>query len=80
MFLELICHLKVHLKTIMKLKICLDEQLDNTALLQYLQRKFQTASNDLTVLKFGYGQSNPSYYVRFDGKEMVLRKKPVSFE
>lgn len=33
-------------------------------------------SNDLTVLKFGYGHSNPSYYVQFGGREMVLRKKP----
>ncbi|KAI6189838.1 hypothetical protein M3Y97_00051900 [Aphelenchoides bicaudatus] len=53
-----------------------DEQLDNAALLQYLQRKFQTNSTELTVLKFGHGQSNPSYYIRFSGREMVLRKKP----
>jgi len=28
--------------------------------------------------KFKHGQSNPTYYLKFGGKEMVLRKKPVS--
>jgi hypothetical protein len=34
----------------------LDEQIDSSSLLQYLKRKFQSNSNDLTLLKFGYGQ------------------------
>ena len=32
----------------------------------------------IVLKKFKHGQSNPTYYVTFAGKEMVLRKKPVS--
>nr|CAB3219670.1 acyl-CoA dehydrogenase family member 11 [Phallusia mammillata] len=31
---------------------------------------------DLTIKKFSVGQSNPTYYVKFGEKELVLRKKP----
>ncbi|KAI6219151.1 hypothetical protein M3Y99_01673600 [Aphelenchoides fujianensis] len=54
----------------------LHEQLDNAALLRYLQKKFGSTSTELRIAKFGYGQSNPSYFVAFDGRQMVLRKKP----
>ena len=27
---------------------------------------------------FSHGQSNPTYFIRYGGKDMVLRKKPVS--
>ena len=30
------------------------------------------------VRLYKHGMSNPTYYVRYAGKEMVLRKKPVS--
>ena len=33
----------------------------------------------IVLKKFKHGQSNPTYYVKFAGKEMVLRKKPVNF-
>ena len=32
----------------------------------------------IVLKKFKHGQSNPTYYVKFAEKEMVLRKKPVS--
>ena len=32
----------------------------------------------IVLKKFKHGQLNPTYYVTFIGKEMVLRKKPVS--
>ena len=32
----------------------------------------------IILRKFSHGQSNPTYYLKFGGKEMVLRKKPVS--
>ena len=32
----------------------------------------------IVLKKFKHGQLNPTYYVTFTGKEMVLRKKPVS--
>ncbi|XP_018118918.1 acyl-CoA dehydrogenase family member 10 isoform X1 [Xenopus laevis] len=33
-------------------------------------------SGQLTLRQFSHGQSNPTYYVVFNGKEYVLRKKP----
>ena len=33
----------------------------------------------IVLKKFKHGQSNPTYYVKFAGKEMVLRKKPVRY-
>ena len=32
----------------------------------------------IVLRKFKHGQSNPTYYLKFGGREMVLRKKPVS--
>ena len=32
----------------------------------------------MVIRKFKHGQSNPTYYLKFGGKELVLRKKPVS--
>ncbi|KAI6236963.1 hypothetical protein M3Y95_00214900 [Aphelenchoides besseyi] len=53
-----------------------NERIDNSALLRFLQTKFASNSSDLKIAKFGYGQSNPTYYIRYDKREMVLRKKP----
>lgn len=36
------------------------------------------ADGELVVRSFKHGQSNPTYYVKFGGRELVLRKKPVS--
>ncbi|CAD5208214.1 unnamed protein product [Bursaphelenchus xylophilus] len=51
-------------------------QLDSRALLSYLQRKYKSQSTSLTVKRFVHGQSNPTFYIKFDDKEFVLRKKP----
>ncbi|CAD5224542.1 unnamed protein product [Bursaphelenchus okinawaensis] len=52
------------------------EVLDKKALTQYLQRLFNDQSATLEVKKFGYGQSNPTYYLKYGHRELVLRKKP----
>ena len=31
------------------------------------------------VRYFKHGQSNPTYFVKYAGRNLVLRKKPVSF-
>ena len=34
-------------------------------------------TEDPIVRCFAHGQSNPTYFVKYGGKNMVLRKKPV---
>ena len=34
--------------------------------------------DDPIIRCYEHGQSNPTYFVRYGGKNMVLRKKPVS--
>uniref|UniRef100_A0A0N4Z8F0 Acyl-CoA dehydrogenase family member 11 n=1 Tax=Parastrongyloides trichosuri TaxID=131310 RepID=A0A0N4Z8F0_PARTI len=53
-------------------KNCLDE----TKLIPFLQKLFNTTSRDISIMKFSHGQSNPTYYVKFNNMELVLRKKP----
>ena len=36
-------------------------------------------TEDPVVRCYSHGQSNPTYFIRYGGKNMVLRKKPVSF-
>ncbi|XP_063820462.1 acyl-CoA dehydrogenase family member 10 isoform X2 [Pseudophryne corroboree] len=44
---------------------------------KYLESLFgEESSGPLLVRQFSHGQSNPTYYVKFNGKELVLRKKP----
>ncbi|XP_075034562.1 acyl-CoA dehydrogenase family member 10 isoform X2 [Mixophyes fleayi] len=44
---------------------------------KYLENMFgEESSGPLLVRQFSHGQSNPTYYVKFNGKELVLRKKP----
>ena len=38
----------------------------------------ERAESELVVRSFKHGQSNPTYYVKFGGRELVVRKKPVS--
>ncbi|KAG8597771.1 hypothetical protein GDO81_002385 [Engystomops pustulosus] len=46
-------------------------------LTKYLENIFrEKLSGSLFVRQFSHGQSNPTYYVRFNGKQLVLRKKP----
>ncbi|KAM9331148.1 acyl-CoA dehydrogenase family member 10 [Gastrophryne carolinensis] len=43
----------------------------------YLEDIFgETLSGALLVRQFSHGQSNPTYYIQFNGKQLVLRKKP----
>ncbi|CEF69895.1 Aminoglycoside phosphotransferase domain and Acyl-CoA oxidase/dehydrogenase, central domain and HAD hydrolase, subfamily IA and Acyl-CoA dehydrogenase/oxidase C-terminal domain and Acyl-CoA dehydrogenase/oxidase, N-terminal and middle domain and Protein kinase-like domain and Predicted HAD-superfamily phosphatase, subfamily IA/Epoxide hydrolase, N-terminal domain and Acyl-CoA dehydrogenase/oxidase, N-terminal domain and HAD-like domain-containing protein [Strongyloides ratti] len=53
-----------------------NNMLDTNILLPYLQNLFKINTNNLDILKFSHGQSNPTYYLRFGEKELVLRKKP----
>ncbi|KAG9487758.1 hypothetical protein GDO78_007512 [Eleutherodactylus coqui] len=47
------------------------------SLAKYLENIFgEKLSGALFVRQFSHGQSNPTYYVRFNRKELVLRKKP----
>ena len=53
--------------------------LPEDSLRSYLSRTLHLQDEGEFVLKkFKHGQSNPTYYVKFGGKELVLRKKPVS--
>ncbi|XP_044131714.1 acyl-CoA dehydrogenase family member 10 isoform X1 [Bufo gargarizans] len=47
------------------------------SLTKYLENTFgEELSGALFVRQFSHGQSNPTYYVRFNGRQLVLRKKP----
>ena len=54
------------------------ERLDETTLMKFLTAKLGLHGETITLRKFRHGQSNPTYYTKFGGKELVLRKKPVS--
>ncbi|XP_066465906.1 acyl-CoA dehydrogenase family member 10 isoform X2 [Tiliqua scincoides] len=44
---------------------------------QYLENTFGAqVEGPLVLRQFGHGQSNPTYYVQFGGRDLVLRKKP----
>lgn len=50
---------------------------DEAALAEYLARALPGFEGSLTVRKFGYGQSNPTYFLETSaGQKYVLRKKP----
>ncbi|KAM3937048.1 acyl-CoA dehydrogenase family member 10 [Leptodactylus fuscus] len=47
------------------------------SLTKHLENIFgEQISGSLFVRQFSHGQSNPTYYVRFNGRQLVLRKKP----
>ncbi|XP_056392197.1 acyl-CoA dehydrogenase family member 10 isoform X2 [Hyla sarda] len=47
------------------------------SLTKYLEDIFgEKLSGALSVRQFSHGQSNPTYYVLFNGRQLVLRKKP----
>uniref|UniRef100_A0AC34GK05 Uncharacterized protein n=1 Tax=Panagrolaimus sp. ES5 TaxID=591445 RepID=A0AC34GK05_9BILA len=52
------------------------EALSKDILIPYLKKLFNSAASHLIIRRFGHGQSNPTYYLKFDEKELVLRKKP----
>jgi len=49
---------------------------DEAALGKYLARNMDEAGGTLEVLQFEGGQSNPTFLLRCDGREFVLRKQP----
>ena len=54
--------------------------------MQLIENKFNTVQTWLCLISpglplvrcYSHGQSNPTYYICYGGREMVLRKKPVS--
>jgi aminoglycoside phosphotransferase (APT) family kinase protein len=49
---------------------------DVAALERYMREHVAGFSGALTVRQFVGGQSNPTYHLRADGQEYVLRRKP----
>lgn len=49
---------------------------DEARLADYLQDRLPDAAGPMTVQQFGYGQSNPTFLLRFPHVEYVLRKQP----
>lgn len=49
---------------------------DEVSLRSYLVKKLPGFHGDLHVRKFGYGQSNPTYFLKTGTGEYVLRKQP----
>ncbi len=49
---------------------------DEARLAEYLRDRLADAQGRLTVEQFGYGQSNPTFLLRFPNAEYVLRKQP----
>ena len=41
-----------------------------------MKEKLKLESEELILRQFDHGQSNPTYYIKYAGKELVLRKKP----
>ncbi|KAK6009867.1 hypothetical protein OSTOST_25175, partial [Ostertagia ostertagi] len=53
------------------------EKLPEDKLLKFLEHELNIKDNKQFVIRrFGHGQSNPTYYIKIGGKEVVLRKKP----
>lgn len=56
-----------------------EHSFNQAPLLLYLQTQLPTLSNSqptLSILQFNGGQSNPTFYLNYNGLELVLRKKP----
>eukprot|EP01012_Entosiphon_sulcatum_P014111 TRINITY_DN1920_c0_g1_i1.p1 TRINITY_DN1920_c0_g1~~TRINITY_DN1920_c0_g1_i1.p1 ORF type:complete len:347 (+),score=48.32 TRINITY_DN1920_c0_g1_i1:718-1758(+) len=51
-------------------------KIDEVKLFQYLNKIIDFEEPALTVRKFGFGQSNPTYLLQNGTKQFVLRKKP----
>jgi acyl-CoA dehydrogenase family protein 10 len=53
-------------------------QLPTDAVVAYLQEKLDLSDRfgPLNIRKFKHGQSNPTYYIGYGDKQLVLRKKP----
>ncbi|XP_068101616.1 acyl-CoA dehydrogenase family member 10 isoform X2 [Hyperolius riggenbachi] len=52
-------------------------EINRDSLKKYLEEIFEEAtSGTLFLRQFSHGQSNPTYYIRFNGRQLVLRKKP----
>ena len=51
-------------------------ELDEQKLRKLLKEKLDLEAEDLILRQFDHGQSNPTYYIKYAGEELVLRKKP----
>ncbi|XP_063310318.1 acyl-CoA dehydrogenase family member 10 [Pelobates fuscus] len=51
-------------------------EIPRDSLQKYLEDLFGKTSDALILRQFSHGQSNPTYYVQFNEKQLVLRKKP----
>jgi len=51
-------------------------ELDIEKLKLYFEKELGITGDEMDLRQFDHGQSNPTYYVRFGGEELVLRKKP----
>ena len=51
---------------------------DTNSLVNYLKETLDMRTDGMTVRQFEHGQSNPTYYIKCNEAEFVLRKKPVS--
>ncbi|XP_019621730.1 PREDICTED: acyl-CoA dehydrogenase family member 10-like isoform X1 [Branchiostoma belcheri] len=52
-------------------------EIDVDALVTYMNQTLgMTSSDGVNIRQFSHGQSNPTYYVGYGEKKMVLRKKP----
>ena len=53
------------------------QKLSVSSLQSYLEEKHDLKGRHHPVVKvFKHGQSNPTYYISYAGKDLVLRKKP----
>ena len=50
--------------------------LNREKLKAFLQSEYGLVGDEVELRQFDHGQSNPTYYVRFGGEQLVLRKKP----
>ncbi|XP_053557692.1 acyl-CoA dehydrogenase family member 10 isoform X2 [Bombina bombina] len=51
-------------------------EIPRDSLKNYLEDLFGEKSDSFILRQFSHGQSNPTYYVKFNENELVLRKKP----
>jgi aminoglycoside phosphotransferase (APT) family kinase protein len=53
-------------------------EFDVNRLEQFLKNKLPELRGPMQVNRIGGGQSNPTFFVSFDNRELVLRKQPAS--
>jgi aminoglycoside phosphotransferase (APT) family kinase protein len=56
---------------------CTILEFDASRLCHYLREQIPGLSGEMLLERIGGGQSNPTFFVSFDNREMVLRKRPA---